>query len=115
MAAIGVTDMDILFDTEKGRFSYRAAGLAVKEGRLLVQRMRGDQGLAIPGGHVAFGETAAESLRREFREELGLNVRLAGWLLWARCFLTEGTLPADWPVLPGVSAHCALGGRAPRL
>jgi hypothetical protein len=57
VAAIGVTDMDILFDTEKGRFSYRAAGLAVKEGRLLVQRMRGDQGLAIPGGHVAFGET----------------------------------------------------------
>ena len=78
MAAIGVTDMDILFDTEKGRFSYRAAGLAVKEGRLLVQRMRGDQGLAIPGGHVAFGETAAESLRREFREELELNVEIGG-------------------------------------
>ena len=41
--------MDILFDTEKGRFSYRAAGLAVKEGRLLVQRMRGTRGLPYPG------------------------------------------------------------------
>ena len=65
--------MDILFDTEKGRFSYRVAGLAVQGGKLLVQRAKGDGGLAIPGGHVAFGETAEEALRREFREELGLQ------------------------------------------
>lgn len=70
--------MDILFDTEKGRFSYRVAGLAVQEGRLLVQRAKGDDGFAVPGGHVAFGEATADTLRREFREELGLDVEVGG-------------------------------------
>lgn len=70
--------MDILFDTEKGRFSYRVAGLAVQDGRLLVQRAKGDDGLAIPGGHVAFGEMTEETLRREFQEELGLQVKVGG-------------------------------------
>ncbi len=70
--------MDILFDTEQGRFSYRVAGLAVKDGKLLVQRAKGDDGLAIPGGHVAFGELTAETLRREFREELGVDVEVGG-------------------------------------
>lgn len=70
--------MDILFDTEKGRFSYRVAGLAVQEGRLLVQRVKGDEGLSVPGGHVAFGETTEEALRREFQEELGLQAEIGG-------------------------------------
>ena len=68
--------MDILFDTEQGRFSYRVAGLAIQEGRLLVQRVEGEEGLAVPGGHVAFGETAQEALRREFQEELGLSAQV---------------------------------------
>lgn len=70
--------MDILFDTEKGRFSYRVAGLAVQDGKLLVQRVKGDEGFAVPGGHVAFGETAQEALRREFQEELGLSAEIGG-------------------------------------
>ena len=68
--------MDILFDTQQGRFSYRVAGLAAQNGRLLVQRARGDDGLAVPGGHVKFGETTAEALRREFREELGVGIEV---------------------------------------
>ena len=68
--------MDILFDAAWGRFSYRVAGLAVREGRLLVQRAQGDPCLSVPGGHVAFGETGAQTLRREFREELGLEIEV---------------------------------------
>lgn len=70
--------MDILFDTQRGRFSYRVAGLALQGGRLLVQRAKGDSLLALPGGHVAFGETAAQALRREFQEELGLQAEIGG-------------------------------------
>lgn len=66
--------MDILFTKDGQKFSYRIAGLAVKDGRLLVQRADGDDGLALPGGHVAFGETSAQTLAREFREELGLEI-----------------------------------------
>lgn len=70
--------MDILFETEQGKFSYRVAGLAVQDGKLLVQRAEGGDGLAVPGGHLAFGETAQEALRREFREELGINIEVGG-------------------------------------
>ena len=68
--------MDILFTKDGQKFSYRIAGLAIKDGRLLVQRADGDDGLALPGGHVAFGETSAETLSREFREELGLEITI---------------------------------------
>ena len=68
--------MDILFTKDGQKFSYRIAGLAIKDGRLLVQRADGDDGLALPGGHVAFGETSAETLSQEFREELGLEITI---------------------------------------
>lgn len=67
---------DILFWEEDAAFSYRVAGLLVQDGRMLFQGEPGDEGLAIPGGHVAYDETAADALARELREELGVEVRV---------------------------------------
>ena len=85
---------DILFKTEDAVFSYRVAGICVENGRVLLQTTTGeDRSFAFPGGHVAFNETNAETLWREFREEIGAEVRV-GELKWvAEIFFPWGKKP----------------------
>ncbi len=52
---------DLLFKTEEGIFSYRAGGVLIRQGKVLLQRDR-NAVYATVGGHVAFGETAAQAL-----------------------------------------------------
>lgn len=73
--------MDILFRTEDYVFSYRVAGICLKNGKVLLQKPTNDTGLAFPGGHVAFGETNADTLIREFKEEIGADISV-GDLKW---------------------------------
>ena len=79
--------MDILFKTPEHVFSYRVAGVLEYGGRILFQRIPGEEGYAVPGGHVAFGETTAQTLVREFREELGIEVRVGALLSVAEIFI----------------------------
>ena len=85
---------DILFKTEDAVFSYRVAGICVQNGKVLLQTTTGeDRSFAFPGGHVAFGETNAETLIREFREEIGAEV-IVGDLKWvAEIFFPWGDKP----------------------
>lgn len=62
-------------------FKVRAAALIVRDGRVLLNRLRGDETWMLPGGTGEFGETAEETLRRELREELGVECEI-GRLLW---------------------------------
>ena len=72
---------DILFKTPEGVFSYRVAGIYVRDGRVLLQKPTNDTAYAFPGGHVSFGETNEETLVREFLEETGAEVSV-GELKW---------------------------------
>ena len=72
---------DILFKTEDYTFSYRVAGICVKNGKVFLQKPTNDTAHAFPGGHVAFGETHEQTLIREFREEVGADIRV-GELMW---------------------------------
>lgn len=84
---------DILFKDEAGVFSYRVAGICINDGKVLLQTTREDPAFAFPGGHVAFGETNAETLIREFKEEIGAKIRV-GDLKWvAEVFFPWGSLP----------------------
>jgi len=84
---------DILFKTEDWVFSYRVAGICVHDGCVLLQKPTNDTAYAFPGGHVEFGETNAETLVREFREEIGAEVSV-GELKWvAEIFFPWGSKP----------------------
>ena len=50
-----------------------ARGICVKDGHVLVCRNRKVGNFYFPGGHIEFGETGAEALVREVREEMGLD------------------------------------------
>ena len=85
---------DILYKEEYGVFSYRVAGICVQNGKVLLQTTTGeDKSFAFPGGHVAFGETNAETLIREFKEEIGADITV-GALKWvAEVFFPWGKKP----------------------
>lgn len=85
---------DILYKAEDRIFSYRVAGICVHDGRVLLQTTTGeDRSFSFPGGHVAFGETNAETLIREFQEEIGAGIKV-GELKWvAEIFFPWGEKP----------------------
>ena len=84
---------DILFHRDDYVFSYRVAGILLREGRILLQKPINDTGYAIPGGHVEFGETNAQTLEREFKEEIGAEITV-GSLKWvAENFFPWGNKP----------------------
>lgn len=84
---------DILFKTDDYVFSYRVAGVCVRDGFVLLQNTTSDPAYAFPGGHVVLGETNEETLIREFREETGAEIKV-GRLRWvAEVFFTWGNKP----------------------
>ena len=83
---------DILFDHGNARFSYRISALIVQNGRALLQCPVGTSDYAFIGGHVAFGETAKETLIREIREEIHADAAIGDlaavgevFIDWGRC------------------------------
>ena len=72
---------DILFKTDDYVFSYRAAGICIQNGMVLLQKPANDEGYAFPGGHCALGETCEETLIREWKEETGADISV-GKLKW---------------------------------
>jgi len=65
---------DILLHFDNHIFSYRVAGILIINGKVLLQAPKNQDQYAFPGGHVAFGETNAETLIREWREEIGVDI-----------------------------------------
>ncbi len=76
-----MSKQDILIEIGAGLFGFRVAGVCLQHDRVLLQHPLGDSFYAFPGGHVHFGETSAETLAREFKEETGADI-IPGRLLW---------------------------------
>ncbi len=58
---------------ENGRIETIARGVCVQDDRVLLCRPKGGARTYLPGGHIEFGESAAQALIREIREEMGVN------------------------------------------
>lgn len=86
---------DILFKTADYIFSYRVGGVLIHNGKVLMQNAEGDDGYAFIGGHVAFGETTAETLVREFKEEIGADIKIEKLLMVSENFFPWGNRPCQ--------------------
>lgn len=72
-------------------FGVRVAGVALHEAHVLLLRADDATFWVLPGGGVRHGETSAEAIARELREELGVEPRIER-LLWVveNLFLFRG-------------------------
>jgi 8-oxo-dGTP pyrophosphatase MutT (NUDIX family) len=71
----------ITFDRDDNKFTFRVAGIAIRNGAVLLQTCE-DMGFwVLPGGRCEMGEDAASTLRREMIEEIGCEP-VVGPLAW---------------------------------
>ena len=61
--------------------SHRAAGILMKNDRVLLQAPKDSEEYAFIGGHVECGEQSSAALVREWKEELGADITV-GKLQW---------------------------------
>jgi len=71
----------ITFEQNGFRFNYRVVGAAFRNDEVLLHRGELDDFWTLPGGRVEIGESSPNGLRREMREELGIDAEI-GRLLW---------------------------------
>lgn len=75
-------------------FQMRVAGIAFRDGHVLVHRATHEKFWSFPGGRAEMGEQSQDTLAREMVEELGVEAQV-GRLLWVveNFFHYEGK---DW-------------------
>lgn len=66
--------MDLTLRTEQGLFNHRVAAVIVHNHMLLAQKNVQTNEYYLPGGRIHYGESSAEAIVREMREELGITV-----------------------------------------
>lgn len=97
------------FKAGGARFSYRASGVALDGERVLLTQLLGGDYWFLPGGRVELHEPATEALRRELREELGVEVEVERLLWLAEHFyenerLTHHVVALDFAMtIPGTA------------
>lgn len=67
---------DIFLDAGQGMFNYRAGAIIIRNNSVLMVRGESSPYYYSVGGHVKFGETAAEAVIREVYEETGVHAEI---------------------------------------
>lgn len=71
-----MSQIDIVFHTEQAVFNYRVAGIWIENGHVLLHRDVKELNWSLPGGRVTIGEESQHSLKREFQEELAIDIHV---------------------------------------
>lgn len=61
-------------------FHHLARGIIIKDNKVLLAKASGYANTFLPGGHIEFGESAINALKREIKEELGINCIVRSFL-----------------------------------
>lgn len=69
------------FNKEKTLFNYRVAGVAIHDGKVLLDRNTRNSYWVLPGGHPEMMEPMQDALSREVKEEISEDVKVVR-LLW---------------------------------
>lgn len=85
---------DCSFDEDGLWFRYRAAAIILHEGRVLMARNESDPYRYSIGGGVHHGESAADAVRREVWEEVGVRMEVDRLAFVHENFFTEPHTPA---------------------
>jgi len=68
--------MDVKIKCEEGEFKFRVAGLLIVNEKVLTVDICDNGFYCLPGGHVHLGESSADAMLREFKEEVGIECRV---------------------------------------
>ncbi len=68
--------MDLTFQTKEGKFNYRVGAIIINNGNILLVKNPKSTYFYSVGGRVHFNETCEEAVRREVKEELGINMEI---------------------------------------
>lgn len=85
--------VDLSFLREGTKFNVRAAAIIMHEGYILCDREEGLDYSYLPGGRIQRGETSAQALVREMREELDVSVQAGDPLIICESFYMSGDMP----------------------
>lgn len=61
-------------------FHHLARGIFLRDGTVLLARAMGHKNTFLPGGHIEFGESAKDALKREVLEELGIACEIGQFI-----------------------------------
>ncbi|MED5017392.1 NUDIX hydrolase [Paenibacillus chibensis] len=65
----------ITFEREHHKFNFRVAGIAIHHNRILLHTTEKDDFWNLPGGRVEFNESTDQTIKREIKEELDIEVQ----------------------------------------
>jgi ADP-ribose pyrophosphatase YjhB (NUDIX family) len=68
-------------ENSKAKFTFRVVGIALDKNRVLLHKAEKDDFWALPGGHVELREQAEDALKREMKEEIGVEIQVKR-LVW---------------------------------
>ncbi len=77
-----------MINMEDKKIIIKVRGIIVHEGKLLIVKHLGTGFIALPGGHLDFGEDVIACIKRELVEELGV-VPEVGRLLYINTFIDK--------------------------
>ena len=72
--------MDITINVEDYKLNVRAAGVIIHNGKILAHKNINSDHYALIGGRVEIGESSANTIKREIKEELGKDVEITGYI-----------------------------------